>query len=962
MLRKSQLSLAVGAALGLTSMTFMPANAQDLSANQLEEVIVTGSRITRANLVSSSPVTQIDAEDMMFQGTTRVEDLVKELPQVYSGQNSTQQNGATGTATLNLRNLGDERTLVLINGRRLPAGSPVQGGVGADINQIPGALIERVEVLTGGASATYGSDAVAGVVNFIMMDDFEGVKLDYQYSGYNHDNRSNRYQDIVESAGYPAPNGNTTDGEMDNLSLIIGGNFDNGRGNATAYATYRKIKPIWQKDRDYSACALSDNVDDCFGSSTTPQGRFTDFGATNDFDYQLGNGNEFVPFNDLFNYGALNYFQRPDKRYTLGSFAHYEINNHVEAYTELMYMNDQSTSQIAPSGTFFNNTNIPCSNAFMSDQQFEALCGQYGLTEDDVQTAYLGKRNVEGGNRQDELEYNTFRGVFGLRGEINDTWRYDGYFQYARVDYSDTYQNDLNINNIQRALDAVVDPDSGDIVCQSALDGNDPNCVPYNVFQEGAITQEQIDYLTIPLYADGDTEQTVASAYVEGTLGDYGVKLPWADNGVDVVIGVEYRKESMSFSPDQGYSLGLGAGQGGATQAVSGSYDVKEGFLEASVPLVEGKDWAEQIVLDGGYRYSDYDYGETTNTYGIRLGWAINQQVKLRGSYQRAVRGPNIQELFLPQGLNLFDMAADPCSDAGAESGYTFEECARSGITAAQWGRNFDSPAGQYNYLQGGNPDLSPEKSDTYTYGIVLTPDFLEGFTMTIDYYDIKIEDGISELSQEFILTECIEGNDSQCANVKRGNNGDLWVGSNVDTSGQIIALQDNLAVEQVKGIDVVASYDFDIGKWGSINLHDVMSYIDQWDTQELSNAPKTECAGTFAGVCGYPAPDLRNNLRATWITPWNVTASAQWRYISSVDDYNNIRDLKSMNYLDVSAIWDINEWASVRAGVNNVTDKAPPIVGADIAATSYYGAGNTFPGMYDANGRYFFVGGTIGF
>ncbi len=189
-------------------------------------------------------------------------------------------------------------------------------------------------------------------------------------------------------------------------------------------------------------------MDDCFGSSTTPQGRFTDFGATNDFDYQLGNGNEFVPFNDLFNYGALNYFQRPDKRYTLGSFAHYEINNHVEAYTELMYMNDQSTSQIAPSGTFFNNTNIPCSNAFMSDQQFEALCGQYGLTEDDVQTAYLGKRNVEGGNRQDELEYNTFRGVFGLRGEINDTWRYDGYFQYARVDFSDTYKNDLRMATI----------------------------------------------------------------------------------------------------------------------------------------------------------------------------------------------------------------------------------------------------------------------------------------------------------------------------------------------------------------------------------------------------------------------------------------------------------------------------------------------------------------------------------
>src|SRR5210317_844645 len=201
MLKKSRLSLAVGAALGVTSMTYMPANAQDLSANQLEEVIVTGSRITRTNLVSASPVTQVDAEEFLFTGTTRVEDLVKNLPQVYSYSNSTQQNGATGTATLNLRNLGDERTLVLINGRRMPAGSPVSGGVGADINQIPGALIKTVEVLTGGASATYGSDAVAGVVNFLMVDDFQGVKLDYQWSQYNHDNDSDRWQNIVEDAG-----------------------------------------------------------------------------------------------------------------------------------------------------------------------------------------------------------------------------------------------------------------------------------------------------------------------------------------------------------------------------------------------------------------------------------------------------------------------------------------------------------------------------------------------------------------------------------------------------------------------------------------------------------------------------------------------------------------------------------------------------------------------------------------
>ena len=963
MLKKSQLSLAVGAALGLSTMTFMPANAQDLSANQLEEVIVTGSRIQRLNLVSASPVTQVDAEEFKFTGTTRVEDLVKNLPQVYSNQNSTQQNGATGTATLNLRNLGDERTLVLVNGRRLPAGSPVQGGQGADINQIPGALIKRVEVLTGGASATYGSDAVAGVVNFIMMDDFEGVQFDAQYSGYTHDNDSNRWQGVVEDAGYPAPSGDTTDGEIEDMSLIIGGNFEGGRGNATAYGTYRKIKPIWAGDRDYSACSLSDNVDGCAGSSTTPQGRFI---APDGANWQV-EGDQFVPYADPFNFGALNYLQRPDKRYTMGAFAHYDINEHVEAYTELSYMNDQSTGQIAPSGTFFNNSNIPCSNPYLSDQQFDIICTQQGLTVDDVSDTLVGRRNVEGGNRQNEIEYNTFRGVFGLRGDINDTWRYDGYFMYARVDYSDNYQNDLNINNIQRALEAVEDPETGEIVCASALSGVDPACVPYNVFQTGAVTQEMTDYLAIPLFRDGYTDQTVASVYFEGDLGDYGVKLPWANDGVAVVIGAEYRKEALETTPDLGYQQGLGAGQGGATQATSGSYEVKEGFIEASIPLIEGKDWADQVVLDGGYRYSDYDYGETTDTYGIRLGWSINQQVKLRGSFQRAVRGPNVQELFLPQGLNLFDMTQDPCSDGvpGGVSagGYTQAQCAQSGLTAAQWGSNLDSAAGQYNFLQGGSPDLSPEKSDTYTYGIVLTPDFVEGLTVTIDYYDIKIEDGINNLSPEFILTECLEGNASQCELVKRNSSrGDLWIGSNVQTSGQVVALNDNLSVEQIKGVDFVATYEFDMGSWGSMNFNNVLSYVDQWDTQELSNAPKTECAGIFGGVCGFPTPEYRNNFRATWITPWSVTASAQWRYIDEVDEIDNIRPLKEANYFDIAAIWDVTEWASVRAGINNVTDEAPPIVGSNQSGASIQGAANTFPGMYDSLGQYWFLGATLTF
>jgi outer membrane receptor protein involved in Fe transport len=971
MLRKSQLSVAISAALGLTTLTVLPAQAQESADDLLlEEVVVTGSRIQRANLVSASPVTQIDAQELQFMGTMRVEDMLRTMPQVYSEQNASQQNGAPGTATINLRNLGPERTLVLINSRRMPAGSPLDGATGSDINQIPGALIKRVEILTGGASAAYGADAVAGVVNFLMIDDFEGVKLDYQYSGYQHDNDNSRLQRVVKDAGFSAPSGNTSDGETDDVSFIIGANTDNGRGNVTAYATYRKIDSVLAADRDYSACALSDDLDACFGSPTIAEGLvtdFVDFGGPGGFDYMV-QGDEFLPWDGrTFNYGGLNYQQAPDKRYTLGSFAHFEINKHVDAYSELMYMNDRSVRQVAPSGNFFVTDTLECGNAFFSDQQFEALCGQFGLTKEDTQLAYVGRRNVEGGNRQDDLEYNSFRGVFGLRGDINDTWRYDGYYMYSKVNFNDTFYNDLSTPNIVRSLDAVEDPETGEIVCQSVVDGSDPACVPWNVFETGGVTQEALDYLTLPLFARGETEQEVASFYVEGDLTDYGVKLPWADNGIAVVVGAEYRKETTEYNPDNGYALGLGAGQGGAQPPISGDYSVNEFFVEASIPLVEGKRFMEQVVLDASYRYSDYDYGEETDTYGFRVGWSFNDQIKARASYQRAVRAPNVQELFLPQGLNLFGMVGDPCSGpvTGGLSagGYTQAECARSGVSAQNFGGSLNNPAGQYNFLQGGNPDLSPEESDTYSAGIVWTPDFVDGLSLTVDYFDIEINDGINNLTPEFVLTECLEGDDAQCTSVQRGGRNDnLWVGSNVDTSGKIVALNDNFAVERVKGIDLVGSYDFDVGSWGSMNLHNVMSYIDTWDQQELASSPEEDCAGSFGGICGSPTPDLRNNLRATWTTPWNVTTSLQWRYISEVDDVNNIRDLDQVDYFDLSAIWDINEWASVRAGVNNLTDEEPPLVGADNSDPSIFGAANTFPGMYDALGRYWFVGASIGF
>ncbi|MBN7799019.1 TonB-dependent receptor domain-containing protein [Parahaliea mediterranea] len=954
--------MAVSAALGMSAAAVLPSVANAQEELLVEEVVVTGSRIQKTNLVTSSPVTQVDADEFKFQGTTRVEDLMKNLPQVYSNQNASQSNGATGTATLNLRNLGDERTLVLINGRRMPAGSPLQGGVGADINQIPGALIKRVEVLTGGASATYGSDAVAGVVNFIMVDDFEGIKLDYQYSQYQHDNDNSRLQRIVGDAGFPFPDGSNTDGDIQDISLVLGGNFDNGRGNITAYASYREIDGVLQSERDYSACALNDDATGCFGSGTSAEGTFLTPGNGT---YYV-DGDQFIPGSQAYNYGPLNYYQRPDERYTAGAFGRYSINEHVEAYTELSFMDNQTNAQIAPSGSFFLDYNVSPDNPFLSDQQRDILFGDPSLLNDNgTAPVTIGRRNVEGGPRNQDLRHTTFRGVFGARGDINDTWRYDVYGLYAEVSMENTYNNDLSNAKLANAVDAVIDPETGDITCRSVLDGRDPNCVPWNPWQTGGVEPggAATEYLALPLFARGTTTQKVISGYVAGSLGDYGIQLPTADSGVEIILGAEYRKETLNFNPDEGFRLGLGAGQGGATNPVNGEYDVNEFFLEASVPLVEGKTLAEEVVLDLGYRYSDYSTDTTTDTYGISGSWAFNNSFKLRASYQRAVRAPNIQELFLPQGFNLFDMAQDPCTTSadGNPPTATLEQCMRSGITAETYNNYPDSFAGQYNYLQGGNTELSPEEADTYSIGFIWSPEFIDGLTMSVDWYQIEIEQGIEDLEPEFILNQCLAGDDAMCASVNRGPRGDLWIGSDVNSSGHIVALQDNLAKEEVEGYDVIFDYSLEVGGLGTLMFNNTMSIIETWDTQQASSAPVDDCKGNWGGNCGYPTPDFRNNFRATWLTPWGITGSLAWRHIGDVTDLNGNLDLDDTDYFDVSAVWDVLDNTSLRAGINNVLDEEPPIAG-DAAGPSLNGNGNVFPGMYDALGRYMFLGVSVEF
>ena len=965
MIKKTPLSVAVSSTLAIAALgTSLPALGQEA----LEEILVTGSRIAQPNIEGSSPVTVIGAADVRVQGVTKVEDLVNKLPQVFASQGGNVSNGASGTATVDLRNLGADRTLVLVNGRRLPAGSP-RGPVAADLNQIPAPLIQRVEVLTGGASAVYGSDAVSGVVNFIMNDNFEGVQFDANYNFYNHRN-GNSVADIVRSSGFALPKKNiTSDGQSYEMSLLLGSNFADGRGNATVYRGYRAVQALLQSERDYSACALGSTSTSffCGGSSTGFPGRFIDLnsGANLTVADAAGTVRPWTAA-DLYNYGPLNYYQRPAGRYTASAFAHYDINESMRLYTELSFHDDSTIAQIAPSGLFGLIADISCSNPLLSASWVNSICTSNGLGPNDDATLFILRRNVEGGGRQDDLRHTSYRGVIGLKGDFSDNWTYDVSAQYGTVVFAETYLNDFSITRAARAMD-VVDDGAGNAVCRSALDGTDPNCVPYNLWRIGGVTPEALAYLQTPGFQRGDTGQTVITGVVSSDLGAYGWKFPSAGSGIGLALGAEYREETLTFRTDSAFETGDLFGQGGPTIGVSGKFNVMDLFLETRVPIVEDAAFAKQLTLNASYRYSDYSTGPTTDTYGVGLDWAPVDSFKVRGSYQRSVRAPNVIELFAAQAIGLYDNDFDPC--AGPTPVATLQQCQRTGVTPAQYGTIIDSAAGQYNALFGGNTDLSPEKADSYTIGLVFTPVGLPGFSATLDYFSIKVEDVISTLPPTTTLSQCLNTGDPLfCSLITRDELGTLWA----TPRARIVATNLNLATLETSGLDVSVTYSFDVGSYGSMNLGLMGTYLDKYESEDIPGLGIYDCAGLYGSTCGTPLPEWRHNLRATWMTPWNLDVALTWRYYDEVlldrTSSNPLlngpvnapdRRLKAQNYVDLSGSWSFMERYTVSGGINNLFDKDPPL-SAQVGAG--FGNGNTYPQVYDALGRWVFAGVTVDF
>ncbi|MEO1252146.1 MAG: TonB-dependent receptor [Pseudomonadota bacterium] len=982
---------------GAALATAAPAVAQDDDGDDV--IIVTGSRLqTNPNLSAANPVLSVGSEEIDVRGAVRIEDLTNILPSVSAGQTTEVSNGATGIATLDLRGIGAIRTLVLIDGRRLPYGDSATSPSNLDI--IPTQLVERVDVLTGGASAVYGSDAIAGVANFILKDDFEGVQLDV-LGGINQAGNGVEFLDSIVNAGGFTPAPSSWDGESLNLALTLGANTPDGRGNVTLFASYETVEEITQDNRSVSACAMGQGTGEgTFGGfACAGSGNFRLFGGDGGDGFQEEDGT-IVEFEGLpqqtYNFGPLNFFQRPSERFQIYARGHYDITDNLTAYADLGYTQNNSDAQIAPSASFGAWT-INCDNPLLQTSGLNLAtdifeCSAMDIadgTEVDLVTA--SHRNVEGGPRNSNLDNDALRMIAGLRGDVNG-WLWDAFFQYSQTSDRDISTNDFIIENVQNAF-LIVDDGEGGVQCRDES-ARDDGCVPYNIFQRGPngeslVSQEALDYIQGVGITVGETEQIVTGGTIQTDLGVYGVQTPFSDAGVGFLAGIEYRKDNLDATPDEISQIPGGGftGVGGATLPVSGSVGVLELFTEVQIPIITGMEYFEELVFSGQYRYSDYtargnnvERDFTTNAFGLQLNWKPLDEVRLRGQFQRAVRAPNVIELFTgldtglpdlePAGNNSLGVQLfDPCSSSAPIA--TFAQCANTGVTMAQFGSISDVLAGQTQSITGGNVDLRPETSDTITAGILLTPNAVPGLSISADYFNIQVEDFItSGIPAQTILDTCLATGDPVfCDLINRAPGGTLRSGITTDSGFEARNL--NIAELSTTGIDFQVRYSMDLadyvgGDWGTLAFDYASTYLMEKEFTAFPGADPLDCAGEVGNACRFAGGGTdavnsayRHRFLTTWSTPVDIDLNVTWRFNSAVD---NVSDstveprIDAYSYIDLGVNYQMTESLNFRGGVNNVLDNSPPLF---TSAGTGTGNGNTFPGTYDI-GRFLFIGATV--
>ncbi len=925
--------------------------AQDESADDVEEVIVTGTRLKADGFEAVSPVSVVTADNIKRTGQTRIEDILNQMPQIETSNSSFEPSGETGTASLDLRGLGSSRTLVLLNGKRMQPGS-IWSEV-ADVGQVPVQLLERVDVLTGGASAVYGSDAVAGVVNFITRK-VNGVEVSVSTGGYRHDNDGkNLVIAPLEAKNFPYPTGTVNDGDTDSFSMIMGTDVQDGAGNITMYISRAEVGMVANIDRDYAACGLSTAGTSCGGSANTPIPHFdiypilelADGSTITAYDQEFwsimtADGSLINDDGTRYNYAAVAQMLNPSKRDSMGAFGEFEIDGVGTAYMEMNYSSFNTNAGIAQSGTFFNDEyQLLFDNGSLTQEWTDSVDNAFinganyasgGLTKGEEYcygdqcgnwigyATYVGKRNVEGGPRQDHISVDAGRFVMGLKGELGlGDWEYDFSYLYGKTNSSSFYQNDMSAEKLKNVIEggtAITD---------------------YNVFTYQGVTPEQAAGVGIVGSMKGTNEVEGFNMTISGTTE---LQVPGAPAPVSMVVGIEQTDRTFDRLPDSAYAEGLLLGFGGAVKGVSGTVSSDEYYLEAAIPLMEG------LTGDVAFRSADYELSGTSNTSRVSLSYVMNDVAKFRVGFNSAERAPSVANLFIPSSQGLWE-GTDNC--AGSTPVYTQAQCALTGMTAAQYGNVTLSPASQYYNRGGGNENLVPEEAETLTAGAVLT--FANGITASVDYWSIEIDKAISGVDAETIIEVCATLN-ILCSAIKRNAAGSLWL-----AGGYVESKSQNVAEKVWEGVDVVASGDFDLGK-GTLSVNSTITHLLTKETTLLPGVESsvTDCVGLWNNNC-FPSPETRSNTKVGFSNGGDWSVQGTLRTMSGIDtDYaaDTIAqaEIEDMYYLiDMNAAYDITDNIGVSLSINNLLDETPPIVG-DVLSNGY---GNTMGGFYDNLGMY---------
>ena len=956
-------------------------------SDQEPEIVVTGTLIQNPNLESSSPVTVVGADEISLRQATNAEQLLRELPGITPNLGASVNNGTIGATRVDLRGLGANRNLVLLDGAR-PVPFNFNGIV--DLNLIPVALIERVDVLTGGASTTYGADAVSGVVNFITRRDFAGVDLQLQ-------------QQISQE-------GDTSAFRAD---LVLGGNFDDGRGNAVVAVGYQEADPLFFGDRPYGTFTIASNNGIAGGDSPTASPTSFALAGSPGQNLQIDPaGTSLVPQYSLFNFNPFNVYVTPFERFNLFAKGNYELSDSVEFYTRGLFSKTTTSSIIAASGIFGTNAQIPLNNPFLNDTIRQQLCaladfdsavaGRQGPTgpctaanTTDRAGALVYRRTVEVGPRINEYTTQVYDLQAGLRFRPADSLVFDLYGAYGESETDQVRRNYVSNSRVTQALSA-----TNQTTCTNTANG----CVPLNLFgPQGSITAEQAAFV-------GGVTSTItlrtSLAQVHGVLsGDFGFTTGMADNPIGFAIGGEYREYTASREPDNLASVpGELGGAGGATLPVFGGFNVYEAFGEIIAPIIEDRPFFQELTLEAGVRYSKYSVDAPNNptfdstTYKFGATWSPVDAVTFRGNYQRAIRAPNIGELFAPVTQTLTNLLVDPCAGAAPVGNANLTAvCIAQGAPAASIGAIQNPAAGQANITTGGNPNLKPEKATTYTLGVLFQPrDFVPGLTITLDYYNIKVEDAITSPAPGDSINFCFanitasSATDPDCLAIQRNRVNGRLSGTSTATN-PIPGLPGALTNEgllQTSGLDLTINYRTPLTDGIDLDLGFSGNYVFNSEFRSRPGGLLRECVGYFSANCGVstglsadtalsvgsPTPELTWNQRTTLSFNDSIDVSLLWRHIDGliyepglaplfngtitgsgelVGRNINFNEIEAYDYFDLTTRFSVSENFEFTLSVLNLFDKEPPIVGSSAGSTAYNG-GNTYPSLYDTIGRRF--------